>query len=203
MIRLLLGLLASSSFVALSPSVSSAVTFNWTTGCDQVVLGPVTVLSTAGAFNGTVDLTLNVPATVALLPTANLIKRDNPAAPPGTHTGVLSCSLTFGGVTVPFTRSLTLVIGAAGTGDLTVGPASVSVNLGSTVGIVTLSAPSVTTIGYDPAIPIIVVPLLNNTTAVLTLPPGVPTLSTWAMMVLVMAMLGAGLVFLRRGPRRV
>lgn len=201
MIRLLLGLLAVSSFVALSPNVSSAVTFNWSTGCSQTVLGPVTILDTLSTpLTGSVDLTVGVPITVALLPTANLIRRDNPAAPPGTHTGVLSCSLTFGGVTVPFTRSVTLVIGASGTGDVTVGPVTVFVNLGS-VGIVTLSAPSFTSIGYDPAIPIIVVPLVNNTTVLLS-PPSIPTLSTWAMMVLVMAMLGAGLVFLRRGPRR-
>jgi IPTL-CTERM motif len=200
MIRLLLGLLVAVSCVALAPNVSSAVTFTWTVDCAQVVVGPVTVLPVN--FNGTVDLTLNVPATIALLPTANLIRRDNPAAPPGTHTGVLSCTLTFGGVTVPFTRSLTLVIGAGGTGDMTVGPVSVFVNLGPTAGTVTLSAPSFTTIGYDPGIPIIVVPLVNNTTALLS-PPGIPTLSTWAMMVLVMAMLGAGLVFLRRVQRRV
>lgn len=200
MIRLLLGLLAASSFVVLSPGVSSAVTFSWTTGCDEVVVGPVTVLSTAGGFNGTVDLTLNVPVTVALLPIANLIRRDNPAAPPGTHTGVLSCSLTFGGVTVSFTRSLTLVINAAGNGDLTVGAVSVFVNLGPTVGTVVLSAPSFTSIAYDPTIPIIAIPLPNNTTVLLSA-PGIPTLSTWAMIVLVAAMLGAGLVFLRRGPR--
>ena len=85
---------------------------------------------------------------------------------------------------------------------MTVGPALVTVNLGPTVGVVTLSAPSVTTIGYEPTIPIIASPLLNNTTAILTL-PSIPTLSTWATIVLVGVMLGAGLVFLRRRPRLV
>ena len=197
MIRLLLGLLVALSCLALGPSASSAVTFSWTTGCDQTVVGPVTVLSTAGLFTGTVDLTVGVPVTIALLPTANVIQNNNPAAPAGTHTGTLSCSLTLGGVTVPFTRSLTLTIDATGNGNMTVGPVSVFVNLGATVGVVTLSAPAVTTIGYISNTPLIGIPLFANTTVLLS-PPGIPTLSTWAMMVLVAAMLGVGLVFLRR-----
>jgi hypothetical protein len=203
MIRLLVGLLAALPFVALGPGVSAAATFSFSVGCSQVVVGPVTVLdTTATPFTGSIDLTLNVPVTVALLPTANLIRRDNPSAPAGTSTGTLSCSLTFGGVTVPFTRSLSLTVGASGTGDMTVGPALVTINFGPTVGVVTLSAPSFTTIGYDRTIPIIAIPLAINTTAILTL-PSIPTLSTWATIVLVGVMLGAGLVFLRRRPRLV
>lgn len=200
MVRLLVGLLAAAvSVLGLGTAVSSAATFSWTVDCAEVVVGPVTVL--AVNFTGSVDLTPGVPVTVALLPTANLMRRDNPAAPPGTHIGVLSCTLTFGGVTVPFTRDLTLVIGPSGTGDMTVGPASVAVTLGPNVGVVSLTAPSVTTVGYDPTIPIIVVPLIANTTVVLGAPT-IPTLSTWAMMALVALMLGSGLLFLRRGLRR-
>ena len=198
MIRLLLGLLAASSLVALGPGVSSAATFSWSVACSETVVGPVTVL--AVNFDGTVDLTLGAPVTVALLPTANLLRRDDLNAPAGVSTGVLSCSLTFGGVTVPLTRSLSLTIDALGHGEMTVGAVSVFVNLGPSVGTVTLSAPTVTTVGFDRSIPIIVVPLLINTTVLLTI-PSIPTLSTWAMIVLVVAMLGAGLVFLRRRPR--
>jgi hypothetical protein len=199
MARLLLGLLAVSSVLTLGTTVSSAATFSWTVSCSEVVVGPVTVLATT--FSGTVDLTEGVPVTVALLPTANLMRNDNPSAPAGTHTGVLSCSLTFGGVTVPFTRSLTLTIGSTGNGDMTVGPVSILVNLGPSVGVVSLSAPIFTSVGYASNIPIIVVPLAANTTVLLS-PAAIPTLSAWAMMALVVVMLGSGLLFLRRGFRR-
>lgn len=199
MIRLLLGLLAASSVLGLGTTVSSAATFSWSVSCTETVVGPVTVL--AVTFSGSVDLTPGVPVTVALLPTANLMRNDNPSAPAGTHTGVLSCSLTFGGVTVPFTRTLTLTINSSGNGDMTVGPVSIIVNLGATLGAVSLSAPTFTSVGFASNIPIIVVPLASNTTLLLG-PPTIPTLSTWAMMALVLVMLGSGLLFLRRGLRR-
>lgn len=195
MVRLLVGLLAVASLVALAPAPSSAATFAWTVDCAEVVVGPVTVL--AVNFAGSVDVVAGVPVTVGLLPTANLIRRDNPAALPGTYVGVLSCNLTFGGVTVPFTRTLTLVIGPSGNGDMTVGAVSISLSLGPGLETVTLSAPAFTSVGYDSTIPIIVVPLANNTTVVLGA-PAIPTLSTWAMMALVAAMLAIGLVFVRR-----
>ena len=183
------------ALLALSPTDARAATFSWTVNCPtDTVVGPVTVL--AVNFTGSVTVTPNVPVTVALLPTANLIRRDNPASPPGTFTGTLQCTLTFGGVTVPFTRSLTLVVGASGSGDMTVGAVTVSVNLGP-LGVVTLSAPAFTSIGYDPTIPIIVVPLIANTTVLLT-PPPIPTLSTWGMLLMVAALVALGLLFLRR-----
>jgi len=196
--RLLLGLLTVSSVLTLGTTVSSAATFSWTVSCSEVVVGPVTVL--ALDLPGSVDLTVGAPVTVALLPTANLIRNDNPSAPAGTHTGTLSCSLTFGGVTVPFTRSLTLTIDSTGNGNMTVGPVSILVNLGPSVGVVSLSAPIFTSVGYASNIPIIVVPLAVNTSVLLS-PPAIPTLSTWAMMALVAVMLGSGLLFLRRGVR--
>jgi len=201
MVRLLLGLLTVSSVLTLGTTVSSAATFSWTVSCSEVVVGPVTVL--ALDLPGSVDVTEGVPVTVALLPTANLIRNDNPSAPAGTHTGTLSCSLTFGGVTVPFTRSLSLTIGATGNGDMTVGPVSIIVNLGPSVGVVSLSAPIFTSVGYASNIPIIVVPLAVNTTVLLSPPgiPTIPTLSTWAMMALVAVMLGTGFLFLRRRVR--
>jgi hypothetical protein len=199
MVRLLLGLLAVSSVLTLGTTASSAATFSWTVSCSEVVVGPVTVL--AVNFSGSVDVTEGVPVTVALLPTANLIRNDNPSAPAGTHTGTLSCSLTFGGVTVPFTRSLTLTIGSNGNGDMTVGQVSIFVNLGPSVGVVSLSAPIFTSVGYASNIPIIAVPLPANTIVLLS-PPAIPTLSAWAMMALVVVMLGSGLLFLRRGFRR-
>ena len=201
MLRLLLGILIASPLLGLGATASSAATFSWTVDCPttDTVVGPVTVLQVT--FPGTVDLTPGVATTVALLPTANLIRNDNPSAPAGTHTGTLSCSLTFGGVTVPFTRSLTLTIGATGNGDMTAGPVSILVNLGPTVGVVSLSAPTFTSIGYASNIPIIVVPLAANTTVLLQAPAAIPTLSIWAMLALVAVMLGSGLVFLRRGVR--
>jgi IPTL-CTERM motif len=199
MVRWLLGLLAMSSFLTLDPAVSSAATFSWTVSCSETVVGPVTVL--ALNLSGSVNVTEGVPVTVALLPTANIMRNDNPSAPAGTHTGTLSCSLTFGGVTVPFTRSLTLTIDSTGNGDMTVGPVSIIVNLGPSLGVLSLSAPVFTTVGYVSNVPIIVVPLAANTTVLLA-PPAIPTLSTWAMMALVAVMLGTGVLFLRRGFRR-
>ena len=187
--------IAVAALISLGAGASSAQAFDWAVDCpNDTVVGPVTVL--AVNFTGSVSLTPNVPVTVALLPTANIIRRDNPASPPGTFTGTLQCTLTFGGVTVPFTRPLTLVVGASGSGDMTVGAVTISVNLGP-LGVVTLSAPQFTTLGYDPTIPIIVVPLVANTTVLLT-PPPIPTLSTWGMLLMVALVLGAGLLFLRR-----
>ena len=91
---------------------------------------------------------------------------------------------------------MTLTIDATGNGNMAVGAVSVVVNLGA-LGVVTLSAPAVTTIGYISNTPLIAIPLFTNTTVLLAA-PGIPTLSTWAMVVLVAVMLGAGLVFLRR-----
>jgi hypothetical protein len=187
--------IAAVALIGLGAGAASAAAFNWTVDCpNDTVVGPVTVL--ALNLTGSVTVTPNVPVTVALLPTANIIRRDNPASPPGTFTGTLQCTLTFGGVTVPFTRPLTLVVGASGSGDMTVGAVTTAENLGP-LGVVTLSAPQFTTLGYDPTIPIIVVPLVANTTVLLT-PPPIPTLSTWGMLLMVALVLGAGLLFLRR-----
>ena len=183
------------ALVVVGATPAAAATFDWEVSCpNDTAVGPVTVL--AIDFTGSVTVSPGAPVTVALLPTANLMRRDNPAAPPGVHTATLQCTLTFGGITIPFERSLTLEIVPGGTGTMTVGAVSVLVNLGAQ-GVVTLSAPVVSTLGYDATIPIIVVPLLINTTVLLS-PPSIPTLSTWGMLLMVAVMLGAGLLFARR-----
>ena len=189
------------ALLALSPTIASAVTFNWSVDCPtDVVLGPITVK--AITFAGTVDAQLNVPVTLALLPSANLIIQNNNAAPQGTFTGTVSCTLTFGGVTVPFTQSLTLEVppaGPTGFGNITISATSVIVNLGLQ-GVVTVSAPLVVHLGFDRTFPngfILAVPFLINTTVLLTLPT-VPTLSTWAWMLMLAVLLGSALFFLRR-----
>ena len=190
------------ALLALSPTVASAVTFNWSVNCPtDVVLGPITVK--ALTFAGTVDAPLNVPVTLALLPSANLIIQNNNAAAQGTFTGTVSCTLTFGGVTVPFTQSLSLEVppaGPTGSGNITIGATSVVVNLGQQ-GVVTVSAPVVQHLGFDRTFPngfILAVPFPGNTTVLLT-PPPIPTLSTWAWMVMLALLLGSALFVLRRG----
>ena len=190
-----IGAIIALAVIGAGAAPADAATFSWTVDCpNNTVVGPVTVLPVN--FTGSVNLTPNVSLVTALLPGANIIRRDNPAAPPGVSTGTLQCTLTFGGVTVPFTRSLSLEVFASGSGDMTVGAVTVAVNLGP-LGVVTLSAPQFTTAGYAPTIPIIAVPLLLNTTALLT-PPPIPTLSAWGLLLMVAVMLGARLLFVRR-----
>ncbi|SRR6266446_3942882 len=199
--HLMLGI-SALALCALSPAVASAVTFNWTASCPtaDTVVGPVKVL--AVTIPGTVDVTLNVPVTVGLLPHANIIIITTGTPAPGTYTGTLSCTVTFGGVTVPFTRSFTFVVPAAGLATATVGAVTVLVNLG-TQGIVSLSAPDFQfTIGFTLVNVPIVFPLFANTTVLLS-PPGIPTLSTWAWMLMLALLLGSALIFLRRrAPNR-
>ena len=66
------------ALIALSPTAASAVTFSWTVSCPtDTVVGPITVLALIPPISGTVDVTQNVPVTVALLPQAILIRQDN------------------------------------------------------------------------------------------------------------------------------
>ena len=189
------------TLLTLSPTAAHAVTFSWTVDCPtDTVVGPITVK--AITFSGTVNAQPNVPVTLALLPSANLIIQNNNAAAQGTFTGTVSCTLTFGGGAVPFTQSLSLDVppaGPTGFGNLTFGALSVVVNLGPQ-GVVTVSAPGGQHLGFDRTFPngfILAVPFLANTTVLLT-PPPIPTLSTWAWMVMLALLLGSALVYLRR-----
>ena len=189
------------ALLALSPAAARAATFSWTVDCPtDTVVGPITVK--AITFSGTVNAQPNVPVTLALLPSANLIIQNNNAAAQGTFTGTVSCTLTFGGVAVPFTQSLSLDVppaGPTGSGNLTFGAISVVVNLGPQ-GVVAVSAPGGQHLGFDRTFPngfILAVPFLANTTVLLT-PPPIPTLSTWAWMVMLALLLGSALVYLRR-----
>jgi len=77
----------------------------------------------------------------------------------------------------------------------------VVVNLGPQGGVVTVSAPGGQHLGFDRTFPngfILAVPFLANTTVLLTPPPPIPTLSTWAWMVMLALLLGSALVYLRR-----
>ena len=149
------------------------------------------------------DVTQNVPVTVALLPQAILIRQDNNAAAQGTSTGTASCTLTFGGVTVPFTQSFSLAVppaGPTGSGNITIGAVSVIVNLGQQ-GQVTVSSPGFQHFGFDRTFPngfLLGTPVPAITTVLLT-PASIPTLSTVGFMVMLAVLLGSGLVFLRRG----
>jgi len=121
------------------------------------------------SISGSVTLAQNTPVTTALLPVNNLTRIDNDAAPGGTFTGTLACTLTFGGATQAFTRSLSLDVLS---GSMIVGATSINVNLGSQ-GIVTLSVPADTTIGFDSSWPngtVLDWPLIADTTLLLVIP---------------------------------
>ena len=196
----------SIALIALGATAAGAVTFSWTINCPtDTVVGPVTVI--AITYSGTVDATQNVPVTVFLLPQANVIVMNNNAAAQGTYTGTVSCTLTFGGVTVPFTQSLSLEVPAAGptgSGNITTSAVSVIVNLGSQ-GQVTVSAPVNQHLGFDRTFPngfVLGIPV-NTITTVLLTAASVPTLSTVGFMVMLAVLLGSALVFIRRGaPKR-
>jgi hypothetical protein len=150
-------------------ATADATTFNWSVNCpSDTTVGPVTVESysySSADFGGGVDLTPNVPATAALFPTNQVNRQDNPAAAPGDYPAVLSCSLTFGGVTVPFTRSFSLHVPPPGFGTMTTGALSLSLDLGSQ-GRVDLSVPVDQTAGFDPTLgknTLIIVPLSIDT----------------------------------------
>ena len=146
-----------------------------------------------------------MPVTVFLLPQANAIVMNNNAAAQGTYTGTVSCTLTFGGVTVPFTASLSLEVPAAGptgTGNITTSAVSVIVNLGPQ-GQVTVSAPINQHLGFDRTFPnlfVLGIPVNTITTVLLTAltAPSIPTLSTVGFIVMLAVLLGSALVFLRR-----
>lgn len=176
--RLVLLVLATLSLRADS---ASADTFDYSVACDQVVLGPTTLLATtAFPFTGTLDLTPNVAASdLAVLTAPSLHRVDDNTATSGTFMGTLSCTLTLGGVSVGYTRSLSLTIAVGGPcaqagkagGCIVTGPVTVEVHLPATVGSVELSAPQQTTFGYDAQLGnggLIVVPAALVDTAELT-----------------------------------
>ena len=170
------------AFLALTSAAARAATFNYSISCPQTIIGPVTVL--AFSPSGSVTLAPYTASTVGLLPTNNITRVDNNAAAVGIYGGTLSCSLTFGGVTVNFARSLSLnVTNSASTGLMTTGATSFTVDLGAQ-GKVDFSVPSTVTVGYDGQLVnggIIIVPIIVNTTLLLhdvPAPVGVPVSTT-------------------------
>jgi hypothetical protein len=141
---------------------------------------------------------------VALLPTNQLTRIDNNAATPGTYTGTLACTLTFGGVNMDFARSLSLktVLGPPilpGDNIMTTGAVSFTVDLGCQ-GKVDISAPTELTLGYTGGV-LVVVPLGASDTLLLHDVPdtceSIPTLSEWAQLAMVALLIAGGLLTLR------
>ena len=201
--RLILRNLSAFALFTLSAGVTSAATFSWTVNCPaNAVVGPVTVL--ALTYSGSVTLTQGVSSTVDLiLPLNDLTQEDNNAALQGTYSGLLVCTLTLGGVTVPFTRSFSLNVpppGPTGSGTMTTAAVSLVVDLGAQ-GTVNVSAPVALSKGFDRALingGIIIVPQ-QLTTLLLTQAAisAVPTLSGWGLTALLGSLLGSGLLLLR------
>lgn len=204
--RCLRGVLALT-FLQLGTALASAQTVNWTVTCTpDAVVGPVTVLATQSTpYSGTVTLTPGTPSTVALLPTNNVTRQDDSAAAAGTYTGVLACTLTLGGVTVPFTRSLSLDVppaGPSGTGTMTTGATSFTVDLGAP-GLVNVSVPAGSTLGFNRALVnggVIIVPLVIDTTLLLAAPVPLPL---WSLVLSFAAMILVGSLIARRRWRTV
>ena len=196
--------LFTASFIVLNASTTSAAPFSLTVDCPTTVVGPVTVLNQT--IGQAVNLTLNVPSTVGILPINALTRIDDNAAAPGIYTGTLSCTFTANSVTVPFTRSFSLEVppaGPTGTGLMTTGAVSFSVNLGPENGVLRVSAPVDQHPGFDRALPnggTLLVPFAQDTMLLLTQDPSqIPTLSAWGVMTMLAVLLGLGLLFLRRG----
>src|SRR5262249_44857288 len=125
-------------------------------------------------------LTPNVAATGLVVVSIGSIRQVNDhSVTSGTFTGTLSCTLTIGGVAVPYSRSLSLTIGLPPTpcsspgragGCLTSGAATVDVPLDPTLGSVHVSGPERVDLGYDASLVnggIIVVPGELGDTALL------------------------------------
>jgi hypothetical protein len=203
-----------TAFLLFCCAISSAATFNYTITCNSPTVGPISVDSFTGPFtdSGSVTLTPNVTATgLALLNDAWNTVTVNNTVTSGTFTGTLSCAITLGGVTVNYSRPLSLAVTPAGGGGcatasfaggcLTIGAVSVTVNLGAQ-GTVVITAPATVNIGYQANLVVgggIVAGASATDTALLTpAPPGTPLPTSFVL--LLTGLLGAGLYRLRRKP---
>jgi hypothetical protein len=157
--------LARNCFVFASVLLGSAVsaqTFNYSVTCSQTTLGPVNVAYLGGSGSGNVTLTPNVPSTgLSILSIGENDQSNSFTVTSGNFSGSLPCVLTFGGVSVNYTRPISLAIspnpgpgstnctppGFAGS-CLTLGAVSVTVNLGAQ-GTVVITAPVEVVDGYD------------------------------------------------------
>jgi hypothetical protein len=91
-------------------AVSAQTNFNYSVNCAQATVGPITLDSGGLSSSGSVNLTPNVVSggTILGLPT-NITTNSNTVAS-GIFNGTLACSVTFGGVTVNYTRALVLTV---------------------------------------------------------------------------------------------
>lgn len=145
--------------VAPAARPAAAETFDYAVACNEVALGPITIFGTdAFPLTGTLDLTPNVASTdLNVLTTGSIQSMNDVTVTSGTFTGIRSCTLTLGGVSVGYTRSLSLTVAVGGPcaqpgkagGCLVTGAVSVEVALPTAVGRVTVSAPISTVLGYD------------------------------------------------------
>jgi hypothetical protein len=178
-----------SSLVLLFSAISSAATFNYSLTCAQATVGPITISADSVPLTGSVTLTPGVLATGLNIISEGQVQITNSYPTSGNFSGTRSCALTFGGVTVNFTRSYSLAVATSVAGEnctptgfagscLTWAPVSVTVNLGAQ-GTVVISAPALTTDGFDTSEVTIgfitIVPGSALDTALFTAaPPGTP-----------------------------
>jgi hypothetical protein len=195
-------------------AVSAQTTFNYSVTCTGVTIGPIAVDSfSPGSTSGSVTLTPNVlfnSSALAILSfSANVVNVSNTVTS-GSFSGLLPCMLTFGGVTVNFTRPLSLTVTPSGTncgaegfagGCLTFGAATATVNLGAQGTVVISASFTLVAGGYDASkgigIPRPVTPVPFDT-ALLTpvAPPATPLPPTFVLVLTGLA--GAGLYQVRR-----
>src|SRR5512147_877488 len=98
---------------ALAGASAHAASLAYSSACSGVTIGPITLVdTTAFPVTGTIELTPNVTTTgLNVVSIASLRQVNDDSVTSGTFTGTLSCSLTIGSVTVPYTRALSLTIG--------------------------------------------------------------------------------------------
>ena len=194
-------------------AVSAQTNFLYSVTCTAVTVGPIAIDSSirsaaGGGLTLTPNVTFNGIGTILSIP-LTIVNVSNTVTS-GSFSGLRPCTLTFGGVTVNFTRLLSLNVTPSGVncgaegfagGCLTWGPTTVSVDLGAQ-GTVLLSAGSfVNAGGYDASRGIgvpLTVPGSPFDTALLTPapPPGTPLPPTFVLVLTGLA--GVGLYELRR-----
>jgi hypothetical protein len=195
--------------------VSNAATFNYTVSCNQTTLGPSTIDLGGLSNSGSVTLTPGVTSNNLSILNFGLANRvDNNTVTSGTFTGTQSCSLTFGGVTVNFSRSLNMTINPAGSGGcaltsfaggcVTVGAVAVTVNLGVQGTVVITAGAATNLLAFDASLingGIIIVPGLSIDSALLTLPGPAPTPVPPSVFLTLTGLAAAGLYQARRKLR--
>jgi hypothetical protein len=144
-------------------TVSAQTNFNYSNTCAQATVGPIDILADSAPNTGSVTLTPNISATgLFIISEGDFHTNDGlPTLPTsGSFSATRSCTLTFGGVSVNYAMPLSInVTTPVGTGSnctpvgfsggcLTVGPVSVTVNLGAQ-GTVVVSAPARVVDGFD------------------------------------------------------